>query len=92
MTSADTIPTMIVCRWAKCRQFFDTDYKLARHVLDQHIGTATPVKRKEIALERRVTNETSSGGEQDLCSTANSPNSLTNVSVHRQTSNFSILI
>ena len=63
MAETDASPVIAPCRWAWCRQIFDTDYKLVKHVLDEHIAAAIPLKRNDIPLEKRAIHGTSFEGK-----------------------------
>lgn len=42
------------CRWAWCRRVFDENSMLVSHVVEEHIRTAVPVRRKDIQNLKRI--------------------------------------
>ncbi|KDQ56341.1 hypothetical protein JAAARDRAFT_36515 [Jaapia argillacea MUCL 33604] len=42
------------CRWDWCRSSYSSHKALIQHVVDDHISTAKPVKRKDVSLIRRA--------------------------------------
>ncbi|EPQ55252.1 hypothetical protein GLOTRDRAFT_111181 [Gloeophyllum trabeum ATCC 11539] len=55
MTQSPTLQSSsFACRWDWCRATFATHTSLVDHVVDSHIKTARPVKRKEVPLIRRA--------------------------------------
>jgi hypothetical protein len=51
-----------MCRWDWCNATFETQVKLAKHVLDNHIAPLQPIKRKDLKLELRARDGTSMAG------------------------------
>lgn len=42
------------CYWDWCRLIFDTNAELNHHVINDHVKTAVPVKRKDLEMLRRA--------------------------------------
>ncbi|TFK50891.1 hypothetical protein OE88DRAFT_1660028 [Heliocybe sulcata] len=47
-------PPSFSCRWDWCRATFSSNKSLVDHVVDDHIKTAEPVKRRDVSLIRRA--------------------------------------
>ena len=50
------------CRWGWCTATFESQVQLAKHVLNEHVAHAKPIKRKEIRMEVRAQDGTSVDG------------------------------
>ncbi|KAH8120715.1 hypothetical protein DFH11DRAFT_1478580, partial [Phellopilus nigrolimitatus] len=55
--------SLAVCKWAWCKESFETTDKLVMHVLEEHVWKAKPMKRKDVPLERRAMDGTSFQGK-----------------------------
>ncbi|GLB33969.1 putative serine esterase (DUF676) [Lyophyllum shimeji] len=54
LSHSRAIPQSHPCRWAWCRLTFDTNPMLVHHVIHDHVRSAVPVRRDEIAIYQRV--------------------------------------
>ena len=52
--SGSSRPTIYDCRWSWCRASFFTNADLVQHVVDEHVRKSVPVRRRDIAVLRRV--------------------------------------
>ncbi|TFY52269.1 hypothetical protein EVG20_g10625 [Dentipellis fragilis] len=54
------------CRWDWCRASFPVYKDLVDHVLEQHVRTAKPVKRKDVAMLRKAEEGRSENAEDSI--------------------------
>ncbi|KAF8076562.1 hypothetical protein FPV67DRAFT_1471953 [Lyophyllum atratum] len=54
LSQSQNHPEIHSCRWSWCRLTFDTNAGLEHHVIHDHVLTAVPVRRDDIAIYRRV--------------------------------------
>ena len=54
--------SLSACKWGWCRETFESQVKLAKHVLDVHIANAKPIRRDDLKLDIRARDGTSYEG------------------------------